>query len=86
MSIEWEEKLASMSDEEKKDVEKMKESELLIENKLQALKSKLQSAVESKLKNPVTCCKVYREIGCSHVDGFLCNMDTCSILGEYKNG
>jgi hypothetical protein len=90
MSKEWEEKLANMTDEEKKDEEKfnneIKLSKSLMDIKIQSLKSKLQNVVESKLKDSVTCCKVYKEIGCSHVDGFLCNMNTCSILGEYKNG
>lgn len=35
--------------------------------------------------DPVRHCKVYNEIGCSHVDGYLCNMNTCSILKEYND-
>jgi hypothetical protein len=35
-------------------------------------------------KDPVRHCAVYKEIGCSHVDGYLCNMSDCSILRDYK--
>lgn len=44
----------------------------------------LKSAIDNAVKDPITCCKVYKEIGCSHIDGFLCNINTCSILCEYK--
>ena len=37
-----------------------------------------------KGKDPVRHCKVYKEIGCSHVDGYLCNMSDCSIRREYN--
>jgi len=36
-------------------------------------------------KDPVYYCDVYKKKGCSHVDGFLCNMDTCNILEQYNN-
>jgi hypothetical protein len=36
-----------------------------------------------KGKDPVRHCIVYKEIGCSHVDGYLCNMSDCSIRREY---
>ena len=36
--------------------------------------------------DPVKDCEVFKETGCSHVDGFLCNMDNCSTLKKYKNG
>jgi len=29
-------------------------------------------------------CAVYIKDGCSHVNGYLCNMNTCSILNKYK--
>ena len=34
--------------------------------------------------DPVYHCLVYREIGCAHVDGYLCDMETCDILRDYK--
>ena len=32
--------------------------------------------------DPVRHCKVHRETGCAHVDGFLCDMSECQILKE----
>lgn len=29
--------------------------------------------------DPVKHCQVYKAIGCAHVDGYLCNMNTCNI-------
>lgn len=37
-----------------------------------------------KSKDPVRHCEVYKEIGCAHVDGYLCDMKTCDILSKYK--
>ena len=37
-----------------------------------------------KLKDPVYSCDLYKEIGCSHVDGILCDYPECSMLKEYK--
>ncbi len=34
--------------------------------------------------DPVNHCKVYKTVGCVHVDGFLCDMKTCNILEAYK--
>ena len=36
--------------------------------------------------DPVHSCDVYKNIGCSHVDGMLCDMRNCPILNEYKQG
>lgn len=30
-------------------------------------------------KDPVKHCETYKTTGCSHVDGYLCNMDTCTF-------
>ena len=27
--------------------------------------------------DPLKYCEIYKTSGCSHVDGYLCNMDTC---------
>lgn len=31
-------------------------------------------------QDPVRYCKVYRAVGCAHVDGMLCNMKTCDVV------
>ena len=39
--------------------------------------------------DPVFHCAVYKQEGCSHVDGFLCNYEDCDIRLKYqgvKNG
>ena len=33
--------------------------------------------------DPVKHCEVYRVIGCAHVDGYLCAMETCDILEKF---
>ena len=35
-------------------------------------------------KDPTKYCDVFRKEGCCHVDGFLCFVDTCLTLKEYK--
>ena len=37
--------------------------------------------------DPLKYCRLYKEQGCSHVDGFLCNVDTCRerILHEISS-
>jgi hypothetical protein len=37
-------------------------------------------------KDPVKHCEVYRGIGCTHVDGYLCDMRTCDIRQKFLNG
>lgn len=34
--------------------------------------------------DPVYSCTVYKRHGCSHVDGMLCDINTCNILKNYK--
>ena len=36
----------------------------------------------NKTKDPVKEYKTYKEKGCAHVDGILCNLDTCEIKGN----
>jgi hypothetical protein len=38
---------------------------------------------EFKENDPVYSCKVYKDLGCSHVDGFLCDFPDCSINKKY---
>lgn len=33
--------------------------------------------------DPVFQCAVYRETSCAHVDGFLCDVRSCSMLKNY---
>lgn len=33
--------------------------------------------------DPVKSCAVYKLLGCSHVDGMLCEMETCTILKDF---
>lgn len=40
--------------------------------------------IVDKMNDPVLSCSVYKEIGCCHVDGYLCDMKTCPTLKEYK--
>lgn len=35
-------------------------------------------------KDPLKHCDVVKKEGCAHVDGFLCNVDECEILSNYK--
>lgn len=37
-----------------------------------------------RLNDPIYNCKLYKEKGCSHVNGYLCNMKTCEMLAQYK--
>ena len=34
--------------------------------------------------DPVYSCKLYKERGCSHVDGILCDFPKCHMLKDYK--
>lgn len=36
------------------------------------------------IPDPVKHCQVYKESGCSHVDGYLCGYPDCSILEHWK--
>ena len=37
-----------------------------------------------KYQDPLKKCYLYKEEGCSHVDGFLCNVDTCKERLEHE--
>ena len=39
----------------------------------------LVAALLNRKNDPVQFCEVYKEDGCSHVDGPLCDMRTCSL-------
>ena len=40
---------------------------------------KKQLLDDAKAADPVRHCKVYKLVGCCHVDGPLCDMRTCTI-------
>lgn len=35
------------------------------------------------MNDPIKHCRVHKEIGCAHVDGYLCDFPECSIMKEY---
>ena len=37
-----------------------------------------------RLNDPVYHCEIYIAEGCAHVDGFLCDMKTCSSRKDFK--
>lgn len=39
--------------------------------------------IETKFQDPVKYCGLYKYEGCSHVDGFLCDFETCSMRLDY---
>ena len=47
---------------------------------VQRLIENLEKAIMS---DPVRYCEVYRDIGCTHVDGYLCDMRTCDIRQKF---
>ena len=44
----------------------------------------MQKNILSRRNDPVMHCELYAKEGCTHVDGFLCDMEICDILREYK--
>lgn len=34
--------------------------------------------------DPCKSCSLYKEIGCTHVDGFMCDFPSCEMLVEYE--
>ena len=44
----------------------------------------IQELTDRLRSDPVRHCDVYKTEGCSHVDGFLCDMETCDILQKWK--
>jgi len=43
----------------------------------------IENLENSLLSDPVRYCEVYRDIGCAHVDGYLCDMRTCDIRQKF---
>ena len=36
------------------------------------------------MKDPVLFCEVYKQVGCAHVDGYLCNYETCDMRKDFN--
>lgn len=53
---------------------------------LKTFKTWLLLAIVGPEQDPVRHCPVYRNIGCCHVDGYLCELNTCSIKRKYVEG
>lgn len=51
----------------------------IITNNFYRLKSIKETLIDIHKSDPVKYCNIYKESGCSHVDGMLCNMKTCNI-------
>lgn len=67
------------SGQEKRTREEMKNSDV------QRIIEKLQNALMER-NDPVKHCELYKDGGCSHVDGILCDFETCSMRLEYVGG
>lgn len=51
----------------------------------QKIKNKLlQLLGHFTVPDPVKECEVYMDQGCSHVDGFICDLSSCPIRKEYN--
>lgn len=50
---------------------------------IQKLKKLIKWYKHMRDTDPVNNCQVYLKDGCSHVDGFLCEFETCSTRLEY---
>lgn len=51
---------------------------------VQKLFRELSKLVETHKNDPVKNCTVYRDKGCSHVDGPLCDFPNCILLKKYE--
>lgn len=40
-------------------------------------------AIFDDKNDPIKHCEVYKNIGCAHVDGILCDLHNCDIRKEY---
>ena len=47
------------------------------------VKRLIENLEKAIMSDPVRYCEVYRDIGCAHVDGYLCDMETCDIRQKY---
>ena len=43
-----------------------------------------RDAGEAIPPDPKNHCDLHKDMKCTHVDGFLCNVNTCKMLADYK--
>jgi hypothetical protein len=43
----------------------------------------IKSLIINYRSDPLYQCKVYRQQGCAHIDGYLCDYPKCDILQEH---
>lgn len=49
------------------------------------IKNKIKAFLEYfGILDPVKYCEVYKDEGCGHVDGLLCNVEDCPIREDYN--
>ena len=44
----------------------------------------VNSVIEFMKHDPVLHCSLYKDLGCAHVDGFLCDYPECTMNKEYE--
>lgn len=55
-------------------------------NRRELFKEFLKEIIQGyNTKDPVKECKLYKEQSCSHVDGFLCQYNTCQMRKDYES-
>ncbi len=51
---------------------------------LRLIKNIIRSFNVQPKTDPMYICDLYKDKGCVHLDGFLCNLETCKELKEYR--
>jgi len=51
-------------------------------NKFRAFVDKI---VNIRKHDPVVKCKLFKELGCAHVDGYLCDFPDCDMHEKYQS-
>lgn len=39
---------------------------------------------EYQKTDPLCCCEFHKQVGCTHVDGILCDVNTCNTRTDYQ--
>jgi len=39
---------------------------------------------EYQKTDPLYCCEFHKQVGCTHVDGILCDVNTCNTRTDYQ--
>ena len=48
------------------------------------LKTFFKITEEYQKTDPLCCCEFHKQVGCTHVDGILCNTETCNTRTDYQ--